>query len=111
MRLKTPYTVDAIPFPEHPAPQAEREAWTNLNGEWNLKKLSSDGKELFNGKILVPFSPETLNSGIEEGFVLGEDESLVYQRAFPLTNEQLAGKILLHFGAVDSECVDRKSVV
>ena len=39
MRLKTPYTVDAIPFPEHPTPQAERETWANLNGEWSLKKL------------------------------------------------------------------------
>lgn len=104
MRLKTPYTVDTIPFPEHPRPQAEREAWTNLNGEWNLKKLSPANEELFNGKILVPFSPETLNSGVEEGFVLGEDETLVYERAFLLTEQQLSGKILLHFGAVDSEC-------
>ena len=104
MRLKTPYTVDAIPFPEHPTPQAERETWANLNGEWSLKKLSADGKELFSGQILVPFSPETLNSGIEEGFVLGEEESLVYERSFSLTSEQLSGKILLHFGAVDSEC-------
>ena len=101
MRLKTPYTVDAIPFPEHPTPQAERETWANLNGEWSLKKLSADGKELFSGQILVPFSPETLNSGIEEGFVLGEEESLVYERSFSLTSEQLSGKILLHFGAVD----------
>ena len=105
MRLKTPYTVDNIPFPEHPTPQSERETWANLNGEWSLKKLSLDGKELFDGKILVPFSPETLNSGVAEGFVLGEDETLVYQRTFLLTKEQLAGKILLHFGAVDSECV------
>jgi beta-galactosidase/beta-glucuronidase len=104
MRLKTPYTVDAIPFPEHPTPQAERETWANLNGEWSLKKLSADGKELFSGQILVPFSPETLNSGIEEGFVLGEEERLVYERSFSLTSEQLSGKILLHFGAVDSEC-------
>ena len=104
MRLKTPYSVDSIPFPEHPRPQAEREAWTNLNGTWHLKKLSADGKELFNGKILVPFSPETLNSGIEEGFVLGEDESLVYERTFSLSSDRLAGKILLHFDAVDSQC-------
>lgn len=104
MRLKTAYTIDTIPFPEHPQPQAERETWTNLNGEWSLKKLSADGKELWAGKILVPFSPESLNSGVEEGFVLGEEESLVYNRTFPLDNEQLSGKVILHFGAVDSEC-------
>ena len=105
MRLKTSYTVDKIPFPEHPRPQAERESWLNLNGEWSLKKLSQSGEELFSGQILVPFSPETLHSGIEEGFVLGEEESLVYTRSFPITDKQLLGKILLHFGAVDSECV------
>lgn len=105
MRLKTFYTVDEIPFPEHPRPQAERESWLNLNGEWSLKKLFKSGEELFSGQILVPFSPETLHSGIEEGFVLGEEESLVYTRSFPITDKQLLGKILLHFGAVDSECV------
>ncbi len=105
MRLKTSYTVDKIPFPEHPRPQAERESWLNLNGEWSLKKLSQKGEELFSGQILVPFSPETLNSGIEEGFVLSEEESLVYARSFPITDGQRLGKILLHFGAVDSECV------
>ena len=77
MRLKTAYTVDKIPFPEHPLPQAEREGWQNLNGEWSLKKLDGKGAELFSGVILVPFSPETLNSGIPEGFTLGEDESLI----------------------------------
>ena len=104
MRLKTTYNVDKIPFPEHPLPQAERESWKNLNGEWLLKKLSEQDAILFDGIILVPFSPETLNSGIPEGFVFGENESLVYTRKFSLTAEQTNGKTLLHFGAVDSEC-------
>ena len=104
MQLKTAYQVDKIPFPEHPLPQAEREGWLNLNGVWALKKLSTTEECLFEGDILVPFSPETLNSGVPEGFVLGEEESLVYSRTFPLTAEQVSGKILLHFGAVDSEC-------
>lgn len=105
MRLKTAYTVDSIPFPEHPRPQAERDTWANLNGVWNLKKLSADNETVFDGEILVPFSPETLNSGITDGFVLGEEETLVYQRTFSLDGKQLTGKVILHFGAVDSECV------
>ncbi len=104
MQLKTAYQVEKIPFPEHPLPQAEREGWQNLNGEWSLQKLSQSGEPLFDGVILVPFSPETLHSGIPEGFVLGEDESLVYTRTFTLSSEQISGKTLLHFGAVDSEC-------
>ena len=104
MRLKTAYKVDKIPFPEHPLPQAERESWLNLNGEWSLKKLSPLGECLFDGIILVPFSPETLNSGVPERFALGEDESLIYTRKFTLSNQHTNGKTLLHFGAVDSEC-------
>lgn len=104
MQLKTAYQVDKIPFPEHPLPQAEREEWLNLNGEWSLKKLSQAGETLFDGTILVPFSPETLLSGVPEGFVLKVDESLVYNRSFILTAAQISGKTLLHFGAVDSEC-------
>ena len=104
MRLKTAYKVDKLPFPEHPLPQAERESWLNLNGEWSLKKLSPLGECLFDGIILVPFSPETLNSGVPERFALGEDESLIYTRKFTLSNQHANGKTLLHFGAVDSEC-------
>ena len=104
MRLKTDYEIGLIPFLEHPAPQKERETWLNLNGNWQLEKLSASNEKLFFGEVLVPFSPETLNSGIEEGFVLESGQTLVYERKFSLVEETLNGRVFLHFGAVDSEC-------
>ena len=106
MRLKTAYEIGEIPHSEHPLPQAMRESWLCLNGVWSLQKFDETGKRNFAGKVLVPFSPESLNSGVEEGFLLKEKEFLLYERTFSLTDEQLQGKCFLHFGAVDSEHQD-----
>ena len=104
MRLKTNYEIGKIPHGEHPCPQAMRENVECLNGEWDFYKQGVDGKRSFEGKILVPFSPETLNSGVEEGFSLENGEKLVYTRSFDVSKEWLLGVVRLHFGAVDSEC-------
>lgn len=104
MRLKTPYEIEQIPHAEHPRPQAERKTWLCLNGSWRLQKRKAQGELLDMGEILVPFSPETLRSGVAEGFVLERGEKLIYEREFLLTKDLLLGKTLLHFGAVDSEC-------
>ena len=103
MRLKTDYEIGEIPHNEHPCPQSMRKNWLCLNGEWSLKKLDAQGKEGYNGKILVPFSPETLNSGVEEGFVLRTGEKLVYKCAFAVESGLLLGRAVLHFGAVDCD--------
>lgn len=102
--LKTDYEVGEIPHLEHPCPQAMRETWACLNGEWDFYKLGADGMRSFEQKILVPFSPETLNSGIEAGFTLKADEKLVYTRVVEVPQNWLDGIVRLHFGAVDSEC-------
>ena len=104
MQLKTNYTVGEIPHSEHPLPQAKRENWLCLNGKWVLQKLNTQGEKNFEGEIIVPFSPETLNSGIEEGFVLHTGEILRYERTFLSDEKLVKGITLLHFGAVDSEC-------
>ena len=53
-----------IPFPEYPRPQLERkENWVVLNGLWDLKVLSKENRVIKEGKILVPFSPESERSG------------------------------------------------
>ncbi len=105
MRLKTDYEIEKIPHSEYPRPQLKREDWLCLNGEWSFAKVKQT-KEVneFTQKILVPFSPETLNSKIAEGFKLEEDEKLVYEREVLLDESLLKGVTLLHFGAVDQEC-------
>ena len=102
--MKTKYEIGEIPHSSHPCPQSMRKNWLCLNGEWQLKKVDNAGGTLYDGKILVPFSPETLNSGVEKGFVLKESETLVYERTFVVDETLLQGKTLLHFGAVDNAC-------
>lgn len=104
MRLKTAYAVGDIPHSEHPTPQAMRESWLNLNGKWEFCKIDAAENKSFEGEILVPFSPETLNSGIGEDFVLERGSRLRYFRTVSLDKSMLQGTTLLHFGAVDSEC-------
>ncbi len=99
-----------IPRPEHPNPQFERESWTNLNGEWEFEidcgKSGIDRKfyerDCLNGKIIVPFCPESELSGVGNKDFMA---AVWYRREFELTNEQMNGRVLLHFGAVDYETV------
>ena len=102
MRLKSNYELGEIPHNQHPCPQAKRENWLCLNGKWNFSKLDQQGNCSYQSEILVPFSPETLCSGLPEGFTLSPTEKTVYERS--VTLPQINGVVKLHFGAVDSEC-------
>jgi len=91
------------PLPEYPRPQFARDAWLNLNGPWDYAIYKQN--ELFagyQGKITVPFSPESRLSGV--GRTLKPDETLYYRRAFTLEECFLKHATLLHFGAVDHAC-------
>lgn len=98
-----------IPRPEHPQPQFERADWVNLNGTWDFEfDFGVSGMEREFGKrtdfkeqILVPFCPESNLSGIGyKDFI----PAVWYHRTVNVTAGQLAGKVYLHFGAVDYEC-------
>lgn len=100
----------AIPRSEYPRPQFERESWSCLNGEWEFTfDPGNSGEERgffdpaakFDRKITVPFCPESELSGIGEKDFL---HSVWYRKAVTLTGEQLKGRVLLHFGAVDYLC-------
>ena len=97
-----------IPRAEHPNPQWERETWKNLNGPWEFEfdfgcsavERRLWEKERFDREILVPFCPESRLSGIGyTDFISG----VAYRRNFELNQEELSGRVLLHFGAVDYE--------
>jgi len=96
------------PLPEYPRPQLERGSYMNLNGIWNytiLKTgdLSPDSSILTPDCIVVPFSPESLLSGVEK--ILKSDETLFYRRIFTIDSKFLNDVTYLHFGAVDHECM------
>jgi beta-galactosidase/beta-glucuronidase len=96
------------PRPEFPRPDFERKDWINLNGEWQFEIDSRriglelgwcNGKD-FSRKILVPFPPESVLSGIDvQDFM----ETVWYRRFFNIPDHWFKGRILLHFGAVDYE--------
>lgn len=97
-----------IQRPEYPRPQFVREKWINLNGEWQFeidngrsgesRGFAVEGYQL-KDKIIVPFCPESKLSGIQyTDFMYG----VWYKRKFNV--EKIAGRIILHFGAVDYAC-------
>ena len=92
---------------EHPKPQFFRENWVNLNGKWQFdidKSNSGVARQLYHPDaayadvIEVPFCPESSLSGIGHTDFLN---SVWYKREVNLTVENLSGRVILHFGAVD----------
>ena len=111
LKKKGGFTMNTtIPRPEHPNPMMERENWLNLNGEWDfafdLGKSGRDREFFKNGvydkKIMVPFCPESQLSGIGyKDFI----PAVWYRKFVDVTEGQLEGTVLLHFGAVDYKSV------
>ena len=110
----------AQPRAEYPRPQFERDSWQNLNGEWSYEldpvktghQRSLHQSEGFDGKIIVPFAPESELSGVgHKEFI----PSIWYQREISIPQDWAGKDILLNFGAVyyvsevyvDGQFVDR----
>lgn len=88
---------------EYPRPGLFRYSYMNLNGEWDYCISKSEHTDVYDGKILVPFSPESALSGV--GRQVGPDQFLHYKKCFPMPDAFREGRrIILHFGAVDQEC-------
>jgi beta-galactosidase/beta-glucuronidase len=103
-----------IPRPEYPRPQFVRESnWINLNGEWDFtfdvtniglkeKWYKEDPSKNFDKKIVVPFGFQSNLSGIGD---TSFHEVIWYRREFKIPEEFHKKRILLHFGAVDYNCI------
>ena len=91
------------PLSNYPRPQFQRDSYICLNGEWDYKiSKSSAFPHSFDGKILVPYSPETELSGVNH--ILKPDEYLYYKLDFDVPENFIKDKVYLHFLAVDQIC-------
>ena len=94
-----------MPRAEYPRPQFERAEWMNLNGEWSFTlDLANTGHERdfsnskgFDGKIIVPFAPESKLSGVAHTEFIN---AVWYQRTIQIPSAWIGKDIKLNFGAV-----------
>ena len=89
-----------IPLSEYPRPQLKRDSYICLNGYWDyaIKKDETIPKE-YDGKILVPYSPEVEKSEVNKTVM--PDDYLFYRLNYKLPKEFIKDIVILHFGAVD----------
>ncbi len=102
MIITPKFEKSGIPLLEYPRPQLKRDSYLCLNGEWEYAFTNGQCPAVYDGKIIVPYSPETELSGVNRQ--LKSDQTLYYKRDFCLPNDFNRGRILLNFGAVDQEC-------
>jgi len=91
---------------DYPRPYMYRKSWRSLNGWWEFDFYDDNfllsPEEKIAGpllqKIHVPYSYQTAMSGIGTENI---HEQVIYRRKIELTAEERAGRVILHFGAVD----------
>ncbi len=89
---------------EYPRPQLVRERWQNLNGLWKYGITPKQASQAeYQGEILVPYCVESSLSGVGKTFT--PNDRLWYERTFTTPADWNSDRVLLHFGAVDYDCV------
>lgn len=100
--LRTPWADTIDPdnvLGEYPRPQMRRESYLNLNGYWSYSINESETCSSYEGKILVPFSPESALSKVQRFVRPGQ--YLHYHRKMTLPHGFMKDRLMIHFGAVD----------
>ncbi len=91
---------DLQPWSVYPRPQLKRDAYLNLNGNWEfaVSDVNRTPKQ-FTRTIRLPFCPESQLSGVEKHYP--EGSFLFYRRSVTLPQDFNRGRVLLHIGAAD----------
>ena len=99
MIFKPQFIEDGL-FNEYPRPQLKRQSFFNLCGEWDYAfTKTAELLDRFDGKILVPFCPESKLSGVKRQ--LKKDEFLHLSKSFTLPQGFNKGRVILNVGAID----------
>ena len=100
--------MNTIPRNEHPRPDRKREDVINLNGEWFFEidnsmsgkyKKFEERREL-DSKIIVPFSPESVLSGVGNTDFMN---AVWYTRPIEIPSKWSGKRVILHVDACDYE--------
>ncbi|MGL5173195.1 MAG: glycoside hydrolase family 2 protein [Olsenella sp.] len=92
----------------HPRPQMERRSWQSLDGWWDYAFVEgTDWRDSplpsrWDGRIVVPFSPESQLSRVERQ--LEPSQLLWYRRSFEASTPAAGRRVLLHLDGVDFAC-------
>ena len=103
--LKTRYEKEMdkkLPLSDYPRPTMRRDSYICLNGEWDFALTGGDTPNEYTDKILVPFPPESALSGYNKP--IPDGKIMHYRRSFALPDGFMRGRVILHFGAVDTIC-------
>jgi hypothetical protein len=98
-----------VPLSEYPRPQLQRNDWLCLNGKWDYRggkgvpnALNPETPVQFEGKpdkILVPYCPESVLSGVQHK----QEINMWYRRSFEIPAKWQNKQVIIHFGAVDHD--------
>jgi hypothetical protein len=106
--LDTPWTfnVGTNPWPQHPRPQLQRDAWQSLNGIWNYQRANGNddlssppAAGTLANEIMIPSCVESGLSGIMDTTVT----HMWFETMFKVPADWEGQSILLNFEAVDYE--------
>ena len=84
---------------EYPRPQMKRDSFLCLNGYWDFAISDETEVKKYDTKILVPFSPESMLSEVNQKLL--PNQFAHYQKIIELPEGFLNEVTYLHFGAVD----------
>ena len=96
--------MNMIPRAEHPRPDRQRVEWLSLNGEWDFeidnakvgKYKNFQNRESLDGKITVPFCPESKLSGVAHTDFIN---AVWYTRKIDVPENWAGKRVILHLDA------------
>ena len=99
---------NTIPRCEHPRPDRKRESWLSLNGTWDFEidnaKVGMEKefylRDALEGKITVPFSPESVLSGVGHTDFM---HAVWYRKNIEIPKEWAGKRVMLHIDACVKE--------